>query len=192
MERPGPLPESRNTHQILTERLVIDLAVSTDAEPIYALIGRSDRSAVCGTLLWDGPDELSDIERCRTERFAEWGFHWVIRDRIGGIAAAGRPLGAIGLSPMTVPGRGEVGYWLGRPNWGNGLMTEALSAVVRFGFGELRYAKIEANVFTHNAAGRRLAEKVGMTLEGITRRAYRKYGEWVDSCAYGILEEELP
>ena len=31
-----------------------------------------------------------------------------------------------------------------------------------------------------------------MTLEGITRHAYRKYGEWIDSCAYGILEEELP
>ena len=54
-----------------------------------------------------------------------------------------------------------------------GIMTEALSRLIEYGFAKLDFAKMEADVFVHNTRGRRLAERVGMTLEGTIRRAHQ-------------------
>lgn len=191
----GPTPDSTNTHGLMTERVEIMLPEPGDAAQLFSLVGGEDRRMVCATMLWDGPDEISEvedwIERCRTAGYGEWGYHWVLRDRAGEIAGVpGIALGAIGTRPREEPGRADVGYWLGRPFWGRGVMGEVLAALLRFGFDELGFAKVEADVFTHNERGRRLVERLGMTHEGTIRRAHRKYGEWVDIALYGMLPEE--
>lgn len=196
MPRTGPDPASTNTHRIETARLVIEMPEPSDAPTLFSLVGGSDRAEVCATLVWDGPDDVAEvktwIERCRTERFEPFGFHWVIRDRHGAVAGEpGSVLGAIGTRPTETPGRGDVGYWLGRPYWGMGIMAEALRAVLELGFETLGYAKIDADVFTTNERGRRLVERAGMTLEGTIRRALRKQGEWVDVAVYGMIPEEM-
>ncbi len=163
----------------------------------YALLTGDLRHEICATLIWDGPEELTEVEEwvesCRTRTYQDWGFHRVIRDRGGSAGAgAGRVIGAIGITPREAPGRADVGYWLGRPYWGSGLMTEALSGVLNHYFTLLDGHKIEADVFTHNVRGRRLVEKVGMKQEGIIRHAHRKRGEWVDKVVYGMLADEWP
>lgn len=65
----------------------------------------------------------------------------------------GMPLGAIGTRPRGWPGRGDVGYWLGKPYWGRGVMAEALREVLALGFGTLRFVKVEAEVFMTNPRG---------------------------------------
>lgn len=195
MERNGPEPGARNTYRFTTDRLAIEVPEGGDVDTLYGLIGGDDRQAICATLLWDGPDDRSDtaewVEKCRTEPFGEWGFHWVVRDRTGTIAGtAGQALGAIGTRPRGVPGRADVGYWLGRPYWGKGLMTEALAALVTLGTTELGYAKIEADVFAHNVAGRRLVERAGFEQEGMIRRGASKAGGWVDVALYGLVVDE--
>lgn len=195
MLRNGPDPEATNTYRFATPRLSMELPRHQDAPHLFALIGGADRRAVCSTLLWDGPDEVGEIEdwieRCRSESFGEAGFHWVIRDPSGKIAGRpGLPLGAIGTRPRGWPGRADVGYWLGKQYWGRGLMTEALLGLLALGFGTLGYAKVEAEVFAENRRGLRLVERVGMKREGLVRRAVRKYGDWVDEALYGVLFEE--
>jgi RimJ/RimL family protein N-acetyltransferase len=71
-------------------------------------------------------------------------------------------------------------------------MTEALDGLLGYGFDRLGFVKIEADVFTHNTRGRRLVERLGMTLEGTIRSAHRKNGEWVDVALYGLLADEWP
>lgn len=191
----GPAPDSTNIYSLTTERLEIALPEPEDAPQLFSLVGGEDRRAVCATLLWDGPDDISEVEAwidgCRTAGYADWGYHWVVRDRTGDIAGErGVALGGIGTRPRGETGRADVGYWLGRPFWGSGVMSEALAELLKFGFAELGYAKVEAEVFTHNARGRRLVERLGMTLEGTIRRAHHKYGEWVDVALYGMLSEE--
>ena len=191
-DRRGPAPDARNTYAYSTDRLTVELPTAEDAEELYALVGGADRDEVTATLIWDGPDSLAEtedwIERCRTETYEDWGFHWVIRDTTGAISGrAGRPLGAIGTRPKGMPGRADVGYWLGRPYWGRGVMTEALIGLLQLGFDDLGYAKIEADVYLSNERGIRLVERVGMEREGVVRRAVRKRGVWVDEAIYGIL-----
>ena len=116
--------------------------------------------------MWDGPDTISDIEswieQCRANPFEDLGFFWVIRDASGDLTGTmGRVMGNIGTRPLGVPGRADVGYWLGYPYWGRGVMSEALSAVLRFGFDTLDYAKIEAEVLIDNIRSLRLVESLG-------------------------------
>ena len=115
---------------------------------------------------------------------------WVLRDRVGALSSPGSPLGMIATRPGPEPGRGDVGYWLGRPFWGKGVMKEALSALLDLCFGDLDMAKIEAEVFVSNSRSSRLVESLGMRKEGTIRRAHRKGDRWVDVDIYGLLAEE--
>lgn len=195
MSNTGPPPESRNTHSFETERLLLELPNESDAEVLFGLVGGPHRREICATLIWDGPEEIYEtrewIEKANTLSFEDFGYHWVIRDREGSLSgASGQALGAIGTRPRDNPGRADVGYWLGRPYWGKGVMGEALRALIELGFNELDYYKMEADVHTHNERGIRLVESVGMNREGVIRRAFRKYGELVDTALYGLLREE--
>lgn len=194
LDRSGPDPESLNTFAYETERLAVELPDEADTEDLFGLVGGPHRDEICATLAWDGPDDVSDtewwVEQCCTATYADWGFHWVIRDRAGeltGAGAGGRAIGAIGTRPTGIPGRADVGYWLGRPYWGQGVMTEALTGLVDLGRHSLGYAKMEATVFVTNPAGCRLVERVGFEREGLIRLGHRKRGAWVDTALYGLV-----
>ena len=192
MTRTGPPPDSKNIHSFETKRLRVDLPTAADADDMYALLSGEQRQVVCSTLAWNGPEDLAEIqgwiEKCRTLSFSEWGYHWVLRDRLGAITGeADRVVGAIGTRPVREPGRADVGYWLGAAYWGRGLMREALLALIDLGFSTLEYDKLEAEVFATNERGRRLVEHAGFALEGMVRRSQRKYGKWIDAAIYGML-----
>lgn len=194
--RAGPDPDRTLTDALETARLVLDVPGPPDVAELYRLVGGSDREAICAHLVWEGPDDEADIaawvDKCRTLPFEPFGFHWVLRDRTGEIAGtAGAPLGSVGTRPRGIPGRADIGYWLGRPYWGRGLMAEALAAVVAYDFEELAMAKVEADVFLGNDRGTRLVEKLGFRREGHIRRAVQKRGRWVDEYLYGIVPGEL-
>jgi RimJ/RimL family protein N-acetyltransferase len=191
----GPDRDALNTYRIETERLLLEVPDEADAPTLFALVGGPDRLEITAGLLWDGPDEVSEtlafIRQAQTERYGESGFHWAMRDRGGAVTPSpGTVLGMISARPIGEPGRGDVGYWLGKPYWGQGLMTEALTAVLDLCFADLDQVKVEAEVFTTNPRSMRLVERLGMQLEGTIRSAHFKRGQWVDAHIYGILREE--
>lgn len=98
--------------------------------------------------------------------------------------------GAISLRLVLVHRRAEAGYWVARDRWGQGLATEALRAVLEFGFGELGLHRIEAHHFTQNPGSGRVMQKVGMRLEGRVRGAVFRHGVPRDLELYGILRED--
>jgi RimJ/RimL family protein N-acetyltransferase len=98
--------------------------------------------------------------------------------------------GALTLRIDRRHSRAELGYWIGKPYWGQGFATEATSAALRFGFGDLHLNRIFANHFTRNPASGRVLQKLGMKHEGIRRQHSRRWGEFLDSHSYGILRHE--
>ena len=86
----------------------------------------------------------------------------------------------------------ELGYWLGEPFWGRGIMTEAVRRICREAFERLDIVRIHAAVYARNGASCRVLEKAGFTREGILRRSVYKNGEVLDACLYALLREELP
>ena len=191
----GPDRAALNTYRLETERLVLDVPTEAHASTLYELVGGADRMEVTAGLIWDGPDEIKDtigfIRQAQTERFGDSGFHWAIHDRTGeSSGSAGAAIGMISARPSDQPGRGDVGYWLGKPYWGRGLMREALTAVLDLSFGDLDHVKMEAEIFTDNVRSLKLVESLGMKLEGTIRSSHFKRGRWVDAHIYGILREE--
>jgi RimJ/RimL family protein N-acetyltransferase len=89
---------------------------------------------------------------------------------------APRLVGACGLGRRP-SGAVELGYWIARPHWGQGLATEACTAVVAMGLA-LRLERIEGSHFLDNPASGRVLEKLGFEPSGIVAPRM--------SCARGI------
>lgn len=102
----------------------------------------------------------------------------------------GQLVGSIGLRVQRNFERAELGYWIGKPFWGRGYATEAVSAVIRYGFEELHLHRIYAGYFHRNERSARVMVKNGMTYEGRLRQHVKKWDEFVDVVYYGILREE--
>jgi RimJ/RimL family protein N-acetyltransferase len=85
---------------------------------------------------------------------------------------------------------GTVGYSLHRDLWGQGFMSEAIRALVAFGFSELGLHRISAETDPRNFGSWRVMEKVGMRREGHLIENFLLNGEWVDSYLYAILDRE--
>lgn len=108
---------------------------------------------------------------------------------IWAIVYENRVVGGISLTAYR-PGSAELGYSLTRPLWGRGLMTEAATAALAFGFEKADLARIQASTDIRNAASWRVMEKVGMTRTGVARQNRLHRGSRVDDVFYEALRDE--
>lgn len=102
------------------------------------------------------------------------------------IDVRGELVGGIGLMPMADvhAGTAELGYWLGEPYWGQGIMTRAVAAMTTYGLDELLFVRLQAEVFADNLGSMRVLEKNGYVREGVLRKHIRKNGVIMDSVLY--------
>lgn len=99
-------------------------------------------------------------------------------------------VGAIGLEIVSRFQRAELGYWIGKPYWGNGYCTEAGRLVLEYGFSTLNLNRIHAHHFKRNPASGRVLQKLGMKHEGFARQHVKKWDVFEDIELYGMLKEE--
>lgn len=86
--------------------------------------------------------------------------------------------------------RAETGYELHRDLWRQGIMTEAMSVVLAYGFTELGLHRIEAIIDTVNTGSKNLLLKLGFTYEGNLRQRYFFQNEFQDEYYFGLLRDE--
>lgn len=86
--------------------------------------------------------------------------------------------------------RSEVGYLLDAPYHGQGYGTEALHAVLDYGFKVMKLHKIEADVDPENIASLKLLKRFGFQHEALFRENRFYDGKFYDSCWLGILAKE--
>jgi RimJ/RimL family protein N-acetyltransferase len=112
-------------------------------------------------------------------------------ETIFAIAVDDEAVGGIGFTVLTDVERvsAEIGYWLGEPFWGRGIVTEALVAVTRYAMESCRLTRIYALPFASNIASCRVLEKAGYTLEARLRRSAIKDGQVVDQLQYSVIAE---
>ncbi|KAK3329050.1 acyl-CoA N-acyltransferase [Apodospora peruviana] len=102
--------------------------------------------------------------------------------------------GGIGLIPKTdvESHTMEIGYWLGEPYWGSGIMTETVIAFSWWAFENVEgLERLEAGVFGDNEASVQVLTKAGFKFEGARRRAGFKHGGFFDIRVFGLLREDL-
>jgi RimJ/RimL family protein N-acetyltransferase len=132
--------------------------------------------------------------RADTERFLA-GIHEGYRTSSlyqWGIEHAGRVVGTCTLGGIDWENRrAEIGFALARAAWGQGLMPDALTALINHAFEELQLHRIEADVDPRNSTSLRLLERLGFRQEGYLRERYFKDGEIQDSVIFGLLRKDF-
>lgn len=83
-----------------------------------------------------------------------------------------------------------VGYGLSPEATGQGLMTEALGAVVEMAFGELALHRVEANVIPRNLKSLAVVRRCGFREEGMSRHYIRIAGVWEDHMRFARTQED--
>ena len=83
--------------------------------------------------------------------------------------------------------RSEIGYAIGVAHRQQGLATEALRAILAFGFGPMRVHRCEAHIDPQNLASRRTLERLGFTLEARLRENFCLAGRFHDSLLFSRI-----
>jgi ribosomal-protein-alanine N-acetyltransferase len=76
-------------------------------------------------------------------------------------------VGTCGYGEIDLGSRGEVGFDLAKEHWGKGLMSEALGAVIAYGFDVLGLSRVEAHTYSANVRAIRLLTKLGFQVESV-------------------------
>ncbi len=169
----------------LGDGVVIRTLTLDDADELFALVD-ANRARLRDWMIWE-PTTLSPtdvrafIERClASESDAEGNGIWV----------DGRIAGVIGLRIDTLSNGGEVGYWIDRDHEGRGIMTRACIRFFEFAFEEMGMHRMELHAAAENSRSRAIAERLGMTQEGVARDGIRVPAGYQDAVVYGMLEDE--
>lgn len=115
--------------------------------------------------------------------------NWAIRRAQDGFLVGG--IGFVGFK-VGESHQAEIGYFLAKPYWGQGLMTEAVKKVTEYGFTEFGLIRITAPIFHFNVGSARVLEKAGYQCEGRLRSHYKKDGKILDGILYAIVAGDLP
>ena len=100
-------------------------------------------------------------------------------------------LGAIALELEKSDKRGEIGYWIGYPYQNKGYATEAVLAMLQYGFRTLSLNRITATTIAWNNVSARILDKTGFQKEGVLRNHVFKKGKFTDIVMWGILQDEF-
>ncbi|WP_289743434.1 GNAT family N-acetyltransferase [uncultured Duncaniella sp.] len=129
----------------------------------------------------------TDIQRNQTDDYFSWGMYF---DDFTYGHNRPRIFGHITLQVHQDSNVGTIGYNIMRSEWGKGLTTEAVQAVLNFAFCRLNLAVVSAAIHVDNAGSCRVAEKVGM-LRQYTFRMPWKDGKEAPMLRYSITKEQF-
>lgn len=178
----------RSLPEIATPRLLLRKFRRGDAAAVFAYASDPE---VARYTIWDHHRSIKTTRRFvdlvlkayRQGQPAPWAIVLRSNDKL---------IGAIGLRNWAVDhSRAEVGYVLARDYWGQGYVSEALHAVLEFGFSRMSLNRIEAKCVPENLGSIRVLEKAGMQCEGLLRDYEFVKGAYQDLNIYSILKREF-
>lgn len=172
---------------LLTPRLTLRPVRMSDAADLYEY---SRDPEVARHVLWDAHRSIHQTRAYiryllrQYRNAAPSTFAIALRD-------TGKVVGTIGFMWVQPDNRSaEVGYSLSRAFWNQGYMSEALRAVVDFGFGQLGLNRIEAQHECDNPASGHVMRNAGMRHEGTLRQRLYNKGRFVDVELYAIVRAD--
>lgn len=173
--------------QVTTERLVLRRIRASDVDDIYAYAQDPDVARYTSWAPHTSPDETRQFVRRNLDaylekRVANWGIELRAERKIIGTGGYGW------WNPEQ--SSAEIGYAIGRPYWRQGLMTEAVRAMIDFGFNRMALNRIVIRMDPRNIGSWRVAEKCGCRFEGIARQAIYAKDTFDDLMVWAILRDD--
>lgn len=166
-----------------TERLILRQLKATDAQDAFLFLSDAE------TMRYYDPAPMNQLEQAEKSierhrrRFAQ---HEALR---WGITLKGenRVIGNCGYSWDLDNRHATLSYILSKHYWNKGIMTEALAAIIQFGFEHIHLHRIEAQVAYPNFASARLLEKLGFQEEGRLRDRQYTNNQFVDEILFALI-----
>lgn len=155
--------------QLETERLILRPWLESDAETLYEYAKDPAIGPIAGWLPHTSVDNSQEIIR-----------NVLSADEVYAVCLKNnnKPIGSIGLSIGKASNlnlsdtEGEIGYWIGVPFWGQGLMPEAVKKLISHGFENLKLDKIWCGYFDGNIRSKRVQEKCGFVYHHTDKDIY--------------------
>jgi [ribosomal protein S5]-alanine N-acetyltransferase len=174
---------------LTTERLLLRQVRRDDAEALFAMASDEETMRFIGREPHQTIEETHTfIERQMARYTNRTALHWVVTLRAAG------DNWVIGSCSFHHFGeewyRAEVGYDLNRAYWGQGVASEAVSAILSYGFGELGFHRVEAIIDIANERSKNLLLKLGFQYEGNLRQRFVVRGGFEDEHYFGLLRDE--
>ena len=149
----------KQSYQLVTERLVLRAWREPDAEVLYEYARNPEIGPAAG---WPPHTSVEDsLNVIRTVFSAPETYAVVLK-------STGEPVGSCGIisgESSHVSGiradEAEIGYWIGRPYWGQGLIPEAVRCLLRRYFNDLGLTAVWCCYYDGNTKSRRVMEKCG-------------------------------
>ncbi|KWU62653.1 MULTISPECIES: GNAT family N-acetyltransferase [Bacillus cereus group] len=170
-----------------TERLLLRELTLLDAEAMFHYFSKES------VIRYFGMDSFENIEQAKTtiqtfrKRNEEGSvFRWGIEKK-----GTDQLIGTCGFHLINKHHkRAEIGYELDDTYWGQGYATEALQAMLAYGFETLHLIRIAAVVYIENEASRNLLKKAGFQEEGLLRKYMIQNDVAHDTVVYSLLKED--
>jgi ribosomal-protein-alanine N-acetyltransferase len=179
MSTSGPYPP------LLTENLTLRGVTVEDAADLFEVHSNERVMRYFGALPQQSVDETRAWIRgyFKNAYACRWGIT---------LKHAPKIIGTIGYHGWNhTHKRIEIGYALAPTHWRQGIMSEALSAVVRFAFDQMGIHRIQALVEPRNIASCKLLEKFGFQREGLLRAYEINCGRSCDLFLFALLRAEF-
>jgi ribosomal-protein-alanine N-acetyltransferase len=170
-----------------TERLVLRAVRSADAVAIFRIMRDRQVIRYFGQLPMNSLYEaVQRVERIQAAFHEQSGVRWAITHR-----KSAQFLGTCGFWRVVKSHyRAEIGYELAPEWWGHGIMPEALSAMLAFGFVRMGLHSVEAQIHPANTGSRRVLEKLGFVQEGYFHENFYDPVEvqFTDTAVFSLLK----
>jgi [ribosomal protein S5]-alanine N-acetyltransferase len=175
---------------IETPRVKLRPQLAGDADAFFPYVSDPELSTMVSWSAHTSVDETREWIRKASE-LVEAG-----TDMVWTLEHEGAPIGCVGLHGITWGvratrvDRAEMGYWIAKPFWRKGLMTEAATAATRWAFETLGLHKLTIMCFDGNLGSKRVIEKVGYRYLGRSEEDTWRDGKWYAHLRYEMLASE--
>jgi len=168
-----------------TQRLILREVTIDDADVIFAIMSNPQVMRYYGAPMQSHDEAVKRANGIRTAFQERNIVYWAITEKVSNSF-----VGSGGFWRIVKPdSRAHIGYELAPTWWNRGFITEAVSAMVKFGFETIELHSIEAGIHPDNIGSRRVLEKVGFVWEGYFREKYFDTGRncFIDAAVYSLL-----
>ena len=176
--------------EMRTERLHLRKPTMRDVQWYYEYFSRPE-------IVWGGGEPGPKNMKAAKEEFRKYlveiyqkrrGFRWIIT-----LKGEGEPIGTLGFYRWdpSASYQAEMGYDLAKEHWGKGIMTEAMKAVIDFGYEKMELNRIEVFVMPRNKRSIKMIKNLGFKREGLIRQHYfDEFGNYADDLLFSMLRSD--
>ena len=168
-----------------TQRLLLRELQQGDIRPLFALLSDIEVVRFYDTPFTRIEQVERSIERHHFRFLRSEGLRWGIK-----LKEKREVIGNCGYAWDKSNHCATLSYMLGVPYWGQGIMTEALGAVIRYGFEQCQLHRIEADVAVPNVGSMRVLQKLGFHEEGLRKERFLSDGQYYDEKLFALLRDE--